>query len=738
MQRSHHARTYSIALAAGAVLTLVHGIQVEAATRRLTAEAITRSEPSTNLSRAVWRPPGQQVSYLRPIPRDGKTNSVLCAYDIPTAREVILFDPSTSEPKSRLSISSYQWSPDGSAILVNGGGDLYIVELPGGRVRRLTKDGDAKEIATWSPDGARVAFVKKANLFTVLVASGRQTQLTFDGDDTVLNGILDWVYNEEFDTVTGTPRAYTWSPDGRRIAFLRLDQTRVPVYPITDFLRTHPTVKRQYYPKSGDTNPTPAVFVVDVAAPRSPRRMPLGTNVEYVLPEFHWTDDGKTLAAMALNRAQNELTVLAWDHSGRAQPRVLLKDRDATWINAFNALRFLRQSKDFLWVSEQDGWLHCYRHGRDTGDAPRQLTQGPWQIEASMSLGWSGAPVEVDPAEEWVYFSATEKDPRERHVCRVRLDGTGFARLTTEPGTHFQRLSPDGRHLLVSSSATDQPASIRLLRADGSLVATLDQRADRWGDFAMPRTEFHEVTARDGTKLFAQLTKPSDFDPAKKYPVVVYVYGGPHAQVVRNVSGYVSTRNLLLAEQGFLVWSLDNRGSWGRGHAWESAVFKNCGTNELLDQLDGLTYLRTLPFVDTNRFGVWGWSYGGYMTLYLLTHAPDAFRCGVAGAPVTDWKFYDTIYTERYMSTPKENPSGYKTSSPLAAAERLKSSVLVIHGTADDNVHMQNTMNFIDALAKKGKPYELQIQPGQMHGFSGEAQTRFLAQQLVDFFKRNL
>jgi dipeptidyl-peptidase-4 len=738
MKRFPHMPSRHILLGSATILTLIHGTYAQAAARRLTAEAITRSEPSTNISRPLWRPPGNQVSFLRPIPRDGRTKSILCAYDIPTGTEVILFDASKAEAKSRLSVSGYQWSPDGTAILVTGGGDLHVIEIPGGRVRKLTKDGEAKEAVTWSPDGARVAFVHKANLFTVLVTSGRHTQLTFDGGETILNGVLDWVYNEEFDTVTGTPRAYTWSPDGRSIAFLRLDQTRVPIYPITDFLRTHPTVQRQRYPKSGDTNATPAVFVVDVATPRTPRRMPLGANVEYVLPEFHWTADSKTLAVMALNHAQNELTLLAWDLGARSRPRVLLTDRDATWINAFNALRLLRKSTDFLWVSERDGWLHCYRHGREGGSAPRQLTHGPWQIEASISLGWSGAPVEVDPAEEWAYFSATEKDPRERHVYRVRLDGAGFARLTTEPGTHFQKLSPDGRHLLVTTSAADRPAAIRILRADGSLVATLDQRADRWRDFAMPRTEFHEVTARDGTKLFAQLTKPSDFDPAKKYPVVVYVYGGPHAQVVRDVSGQVSTRNLLLAEQGFLVWSLDNRGSWGRGHAWESAVFKNCGTNELLDQLDGLAYLRALPFVDTNRFGIWGWSYGGYMTLYALTHAPDAFRCGVAGAPVTDWKFYDTIYTERYMSTPQENPSGYKTSSPLAAADRLKSRVLVIHGTADDNVHMQNTMNFVDALAKKRKPYELQIQPGQMHGFSGEAQTRFLTEQIVDFFRRNL
>ena len=292
--------------------------------------------------------------------------------------------------------------------------------------------------------------------------------------------------------------------------------------------------------------------------------------------------------------------------------------------------------------------------------------------------------------------------------------------------------------MLENFSSVTQPPSIRLRRADGALVATLDQRENRWKDFAEARAEFHEVTAADGTNLFARLTKPADFNPARKYPVVVYVYGGPHAQLVHDQWSPVSGRDQLLAQEGFLVWSLDNRGSWGRGHAWETAIYQNLGARELADQLAGVAYLKLLPFVDTNRFGIWGWSYGGYLTLYALTHSPDTFKAGIAGAPVTDWKFYDTIYTERYMCTPKENPDGYKTSSPLAAADKLKAKLLVIHGTSDDNVHMQNSMNFLDALVKAGRPYELQIQPGQSHGFGGEAATRFVTEALVDFFKRNL
>jgi dipeptidyl-peptidase-4 len=311
-------------------------------------------------------------------------------------------------------------------------------------------------------------------------------------------------------------------------------------------------------------------------------------------------------------------------------------------------------------------------------------------------------------------------------------------RLSREPGTHFQKLSPDGRYLLESFSSVNHPPALRLLRNDGTLLATLDQREDRWKDFATAQAEFHEVTAPDGAKLYAKLIKPAGFDPTQKYPVIVDVYGGPHAQVVRNQWPAVSSRQQLLAQEGFLIWSLDNRGSWGRGRAWETAVLKNLGTNELADQLAGVAYLKTLPFVDASRLAISGWSYGGYMTLYALTHAPEVFKCGVAGAPVTDWKFYDTIYTERYMRTPKENPDGYITSSPLAAADKLKAKLLIIHGTADDNVHLHNTMNFIDALIKAGRPYELQIQPGQMHGFGGESANRFLNEQIADFFKRNL
>jgi dipeptidyl-peptidase-4 len=710
-----------------------------AGTNRFTAELISKTEPSTNISRVFWHPSGKEVTYLRPQGNGTNTTNVLCSFDVDKLRERVLFDPAmhpVGTNKARLSLSAYQWSPDGKSILVTGDNDLWLVPADTLVPKRLTSDSASEELATFSPDSQRVSFVKQNNLFSVQLSSGRMTQLTSDGSETVLNGKLDWVYGEEFSHLTGSHRAYEWSPDGRQIVYLRLDQSAVPEYPITDFLRTHPTLRKQRYPKAGDTNASPSVRVVSATRSRAARVMPLDAQVEYVLPEFSWTPDARSVSVMTLNRAQNDLSVLLWN-PGSGKRRVLLRETDRHWINVFDPPRFLNDGKRFLWGSERDGWYHAYLYQND-GQLLSQITKGPWQIEPEHSQSWSVLPFEIDREGQWLYYSATEKGPRERHVYRSRLDGSTVEELSRDAGTHFQKLSPDGRHWLESFSSIGTPPGIRIVRNDGSVLATLDQRHDRWKDFALATAEYHETTAADGTKLFGQLTKPASFDPAKKYPVIVYVYGGPHAQLIRNQWPAVSTRHQLLAQEGFLIWSLDNRGSWGRGHAWEATVHRNLGTNELSDQLAGVSHLKTLSFVDTNRFGIWGWSYGGYMTLYALTHAPNVFKCGIAGAPVSDWKYYDTIYTERYMSTPKENPAGYKTSSPLAAADKLTAKLLIIHGTVDDNVHLPNTMSFIDALVKAGKPHEIQIQPGQSHGFGGDAATRYLNERIVDFFQRNL
>jgi dipeptidyl-peptidase-4 len=592
------------------------------------------------------------------------------------------------------------------------------------------------EDVTFSPTGERIAFVQQNNLFALELATGLREKLTSDGNEDAMNGKLDWVYEEELaDRASG--RAYEWSPDGKKIAYLRLDDTPVPRYPLTHYLSNHVELSEERFPQSGDPNPVPSFHVVSVQGSEHQSwtwPMAKSDRVEYFGPTFSWTPDSKAVAFLTLDRAQDELNVHLWDAAAGAH-RVLLTEKDPYWINSLEPPHFLGDNQRFLWLSERDGWLHLYIYRRD-GALQKQLTQGDWMIDHPI---FQDVPtIGLDEKGGWAYFAASNPDPRERQLYRVRLDGSGLERLSQQPGVHGLNLSPDGRFLLDNFSSLHDPPETRLLKADGSLVATLSKETPHLDDYALGSTELVEVKATDGATLYARLVKPPDFDPARKYPVIIEVYGGPHAQLIMNRWGLTSLSDHLFAEQGFILWSLDNRGAWGRGHAWESRVFKDLGHHELEDQLAGVAYLKSLPYVDPLRIGITGWSYGGYMTLYALTHAPDVFKCGAAGGPVTDWKFYDSIYTERYMRAPQENPEGYKTSSPLEAADKLKAKVLLIHGTDDDNVHMQNTMNFVQALVKARRPFDLYLQPGEKHGFAGEAARFYLTQRLLEFFKQNL
>jgi dipeptidyl-peptidase-4 len=592
------------------------------------------------------------------------------------------------------------------------------------------------EDVPFSPTGERIAFVQENNLFALDLKTGLREKLTSDGNENVLNGKLDWVYEEEL-AIRATGRAYQWSPDGKKIAYLRLDDTAVPQYPLTHYLSSHVSLTEERFPQSGDPDPVPSLHVVSVQGSEHQSWMsPIAKSdrIEYLGPMFSWTPDSKAVAFLTLDRAQDELNVYLWDAAAGA-PRLLLTEKDAHWINSLEPPHFLGDSQRFLWLSERDGWLHLYLYGRD-GALQKQLTQGDWMIDRPR---FSNLPfIGLDEKGGWVYFAATNPDPRERHLYRVRLDGSGLERLTQQPGVHELNLSPDGRYLLDRFSSLHDPPETRLLKADGSPVTTLSKETGHLDEYALGKTELVDVKAADGTTLYARLVKPPDFDPARKYPVIIEVYGGPQFQLVQNHWGVTSLRDHLFAEQGFILWSLDNRGSWGRGHAWESRVFKNLGRYELEDQLAGVAYLKSLPYVDPTRIGITGWSYGGYMTLYALTHAPEVFKCGAAGGSVTDWKFYDSIYTERYMRTPQENPEGYKAASPLEAAAKLKAKVLLMHGTDDDNVHMQNTLNFVEALVKAHTPFELYLQPGEKHGFADEAARFYLTQRLLEFFKQNL
>ena len=705
------------------ILSLL-AVQAWAAKRQLTPELVTQGDQvvAPSVSRIMWRPGHEEVSYVRDDASYG-----LWLYDVATGQARQLNIPSGVGP------DTYQWSPDGDKILLQGGNDLWVLNVQTGETRRLTHDSQNEEEPTFSPAGDRVAFVKQNNIFTISLKTGETTQLTNDGTALVLNGVLDWVYKEELaDRATG--RSYEWSPNEKKIAYLQLDDSPVPQYPLLNFLSPHVRVNLQRFPQSGDPNPKATFHVVSVDGGSKPW-VSKGSSeqVEYFAPRFSWTPDSKSICFLTLNRDQTEEVAHLWNVDSGAS-RTLLSEHDKYWINSLSPPHFLAGGR-FLWVSERDGWMHLYLYNLD-GKLQKKLTSGDWMLDRPL---FSDVPMfQVAGDSRWVYFLSTETDPRQRQIYRVRLDGTGLEKISRQPGTHTFYLSPDGRYFVDKFSDYRTPPVTRLYKPDGEEVATLDKPANYLDEYQLGATEFVTVKAPDGTKLYARLVKPPDFDPHKKYPVIVKVYGGTEIQMVTDSWGVTSLEDQLFAERGYVLWMLDNRGSWGRGHAFETPIFEHMGSQELKDQLAGVDYLKSLPYVDASRMGIRGWSYGGYMTLYTLTHAPNVFKCGAAGGPVTDWKFYDSIYTERYMRTPDANPDGYRESSPLEAAGNLTANLLLMHGVDDDNVHLQNTINFIAALVRDRKQYQLYLQPGEKHGFSAYSARLYLLKRLLKFFDQNL
>jgi len=673
-----------------------------------------------SISRVRWRPEHEQVSYIR----DDGAGAGLWLYDVAGGKARRLDLSASVNP------GTYQWSSSGNEILFQGDNDLWAYNVQTSETKRLTNDSATEEEPTFSPAGDRVAFVKQNNLYALSLATGKITQLTSDGTDLVLNGTLDWVYKEELaDRATG--RSYEWSPDGKEIAYLRLDDTPVPQYPLINFLSRHVQLTIQRFPQSGDPNPKASFHVVSVDGGATKTWASQDGSVEYFAPRFAWTPDSKSISFLTLNRDQTEEVAHLWNADSGTE-RTLLVERDKHWINSLNPPHFLGGGR-FLWLSERDGWMHLYLYNLD-GKLLKKLTSGDWMIDRPL---FSDLPM-FQVGGDSVYFLSTEADARQRQIYRVHLDGTGLERISKEPGTHTFLLSPDGRYYVDKFSDYQTPPVTRLYKSGGEEVATLDHPSNHLDNYELGSTEFVTVKAPDGTKLYARMVKPPNFDPHKKYPVIVKVYGGPEVQMVTDSWGVTSLNDQLFAEQGYILWILDNRGSWGRGHAWESTIFEHMGRQELRDQLAGVDYLKSLPYVDSSRMGIWGWSYGGYMTLYTLTHAPDVFKCGAAGGPVTDWKFYDSIYTERYMRTAEVNPDGYQESSPLEAAGNLQASLLLMHGVDDDNVHLQNTINFIEALVRDGKSYQFYLQPGEKHGFSAYSARLYLIKRLLKFFDSHL
>ena len=708
--------------------------------KALTIERIY-SQPSLSgrLTRGLeWTPDERGLSYFetKGSGKEGKTELWMMDAGSGERRLLVAADKletilpaDTSRPTQatglgRRAPSQYQWAPDGAGILFEGPTALAWLDLKTQTGRTLVSGKAALADPKVSPNGSYVSFVRDHNLWLVCVADGKERAVTQGGTEEIRKGELDWVYPEELDIKT----AYWWTPDSSAVAYLEMDERKVTQYPLVDFSSPTGEAEMERYPVAGGANPIVRVFVVSLSG-GEPRAMDTGAETDIYIPRVNWLTDSKQLAIQRLNRAQTRLDLLIVD-TATGKTRTVLTENDSNWINLSDDLYFLKDGKRFLWSSERSGYRHLYLFDVE-GKQLAQLTKGNWEVSAVDA---------VDETKGFVYFTATENSPLERQLYRVGLDGTGFARLTKDAGTHAAIFAPNATAFYDTYSNAATPQRQDLCRADGSRIAAINEnKVAELGDYHLSPMEFLTVKSRDGVSLNASIVKPPDFNPQKKYPVLVHTYGGPHAQVVRNGWGGANFLwHQLMAQKGYIIFSVDNRGSAGRGHAFETPLHFRIGAQELSDQRDGVQYLKSLPYVDPNRIGIWGWSYGGHMTLHAMFEAGEDFKAGFAGGPVTDWRYYDTIYTERYLGLPQKNEKGYQDSSPVKYAAQLKGKLLIAHGTGDDNVHYANTLSVINDLIEAGKYAEVLAFPGRGHGASDPPARRVLMQRVTQFFLDNL
>ncbi|MGA2599265.1 MAG: S9 family peptidase [Bryobacteraceae bacterium] len=676
----------------------------------------------------IWAPDGKRFITIQ------EKKAML--YDVPakSEKELLSLDPLESaavappEPEvfdwqnRRVSEESVQWSGDGKQLLISAKGDLFLFHLDSRKWDQLTATAVEERDAKLSPDGKRVAFRRDHDLYTLDVASKDVTQLTHDGTPTLLNGELDWVYPEELDLGT----AWWWSPDSQRIAYMQFDVAREFVYPQVDLTGLRAKAEPERYPQAGTPNADVRLGVIGAAGGQT-CWMDLGETRGHLLARVYWTPDSKQLAVERFNRVQDELNLLLADASTGAA-KIIIHETDRSWINVSDEFRFLDGAPTrFLWSSERDGFRHLYLYSLD-GKQINRVTAGNWEVSEIAGL---------DENRGMVYYVSTEASPLERQLYSVRLDGQGKTRISQGPGTHSISMSPTTAYYMDTFSNLTTPPAKTLYKNDGSEWAVYKE-PDRkpLQEYEILPSEIATLNAADGTPLYARIIKPANFDPHQKYPAIVMVYGGPGAQSIRNSWAGLNW-DQVLAHKGFLIWALDNRGSTGRGHAFEAPLYRRLGKVELEDQLAGVKYLIAQGFVDAARIGIYGWSYGGFMTLNSLFNAPDVFKAGIAGAPVTNWHNYDTIYTERYLGTPAENEEGYRASSAVTYADKLKSTLLVIHNIEDDNVLFQNSAQLFVALEKANRSFAMVPFPQKTHGVTGPYRKDLL-ELTTGFFEKNL
>lgn len=637
---------------------------------------------------------------------------------------------------TKINMENYAFSDDETKIMISNSYESiyrhstkelnYIFDRKTRTLQNLSDYGK-QLFASFSPDGSQVAFVRDNNIYVRNVATREETKVTDDGEwEKILNGWCDWVYEEEFSFA----QAFAWSPDGKHIAYYKFDESGVKRFNMAMYGDLYPKDYQYKYPKAGEKNSEVSIHIYNVENGIT-NKVDVGPEKDQYIPRIKWTADASKLCVLRMNRHQDKLEYLLAD-ANTGKTKVLLTETSKTYIDINDDLTFLKDKKSFLITTEKDGFNHFYLYDMN-GKLIRKITNGNWEVTAFYGM---------DAAEKTIYFQAAAVNPMQREIYKVNIDGKGFKKLSKEVGTNTAFFSKDCSYYINYYSTANTPNYITLMDKNGTQIRVLEENKklkEKLAEYDLTKKEFLSITTSEGIQLNAWMMKPSNFDASKKYPVYMFLYGGPGSQQVLDSWGGANYLwYQMLCQKGYIVVCVDNRGTGARGAEFKKMTHLQLGRYETIDQIEAAKWLGKQSYVDASRIGIQGWSYGGYMSSLCITKGADVFKMAIAVAPVTNWKYYDTIYTERYLHTPQENKSGYEDNSPINFVNLMKGKYLIIHGTADDNVHFQNSVDMIDAMVKANKKFESAYYPNKNHGIAGGTTRLHLYNKMTDFIFNNL
>lgn len=655
--------------------------------------------------------------------------------------EVIVDEKELKVNDKPIHIDTYQFSENETKLLIATETEkiyrystienYYVYDIKTKLFTPVSKEAKQR-YATFSPDGTKVAYIRSNNIFIKDLSSGKETQVTTDGlNNHIINGAPDWVYEEEF----AFSIAYFWSPDSKKLTYYKFDESKVKEFSFTEFKnQLYPTQYRYKYPKAGEDNSIVSIHVYDLLT-AADKKMDIGTEKDQYIPRIKWTKDANTLSIVRLNRHQSKLELLLND-ANNGTSKIIYTENSNTYVDIHESegdyVYFTSDKKHFIIMSEKDGFNHLYLYDMN-GKLVNQITQGEWDV-----VGLKG----IDEKNNTLYYIASENTPTEKDIYSIGLDGTKKEKISTEKGTHSPQFSTGMKYYINSFSNANTPAIIAIYNSQGKQIRVLENNSalnNTLQEYATSKKELLMFKTTEGIELNAWMIKPQNFDSLKKYPVFLVFYGGPGKNMVNNA---FDERDYfwhqLLTEKGYIVMCVDNRGTKYRGAEFKKCTYKQLGKLEVADQIDAAKYLGTLSYVDKSRIGTFGWSYGGYLSSLCITKGADFFKLAIAVAPVTNWRYYDNIYTERFMQLPQENANGYDDNSPINYVDKLKGKYLLIHGSGDDNVHYQNTMEMVNALVAANKQFDLFIYPDRNHGIYGGNTRLHLYTKMTDFIINNL